>query len=83
MIFAVIFIFWLFSSAVKPIYNLFKEPSNFELIYGLSSLVVLIVFSSKIMPKLTKNESLGGMEFRVGNTKEPSGCSSCKKKTKK
>lgn len=83
ILFSIIFIFWLFVSVIKPIYNIFKEPTTFELMYGLASLLVIITFSIKIGPKIFDRGEFNETNFRVGNTKESNGCTSCKKKVKK
>ena len=84
ILFIIIFLFWLFTSAIKPITFLFdKELTTFNLIYGISSVLVLSVGVVKVLPKVFSKDGLKDLNLKTGTTKTKGGCSSCKNKVKK
>jgi hypothetical protein len=78
--------FWLGYSLLLPIFILFKndEPTTFDYVFGLNTVIILFFFSKSVIPKALKNfhgtDNLGSTKT---NPKKNSGCSSCKKKNKK
>lgn len=84
ILFTIMFLFWLFTSAIKPITSLFSEDlTTFNLIYGISSILVLGVGIVKVLPKVFQKDSLKDLNLKAGVTKTKGGCTSCKNKVKK
>lgn len=84
ILFSIIFIFWLFTSAIKPIISLFSEGlTTFNLIYGISSVLILGVATVKVFPKVLQKDGLKDLNLKTGTTKTKGGCTSCKNKVKK
>lgn len=76
------FVFWLVTSFINPITNLFESPNTYEYIVGFNIFIVIGYFIVSVVPRALKNNTLGTLNFKSGPTKKSKSCSSCKKKKK-
>lgn len=75
------FMIWFFSSLIVPFNNLYKLPTIFNYFNAANTLIVVGFITFKILPKAIKS-SANALDFKIGSTKNSSGCTSCKNKKK-
>lgn len=75
------FMVWFFSSLIAPFNNLYKIPTTFNYFNAANTLIVVGFITFKVLPKAIKSGT-SGLDFKIGSTKNPNGCASCKKKKK-